>query len=295
MIIVQFHGGLGNQMYEYAFYTYLKTQYPNITIKADTDRYIYEKYKEHNGFELERIFENVQIDRASTKEILLCGGVYERHEDGILDIVKKTLWNRVVRRIINKYKKSCIVEQEWNDYSLHHGFSDKDNIWLSGYWANRDVSCFSDFQFKITLDAENMRVLHQIETLNSVSIHVRKGDYVTCGLEMVNIEYYRKAISILEQRFPNLTFFVFSDDKEYIKNHFSFLENYYVVDLNSGEDSYKDMQLMSNCKYNIICNSTFSTWAALLNKKRNKVVIAPKDYMREIHADNLGEWIGIDF
>lgn len=294
MIIVQFHGGLGNQMYQYAFYQKLKHEYPQVDVKADLDRYIYEKYIEHNGFELIDVFQDISLDVASTKEILGCGGTYERHKDGIFDIGKKVLWNGILRKQ-KRYRERCVTEDVWYQYmNVMQEEIEMNNIWLSGYWANMDVDAYSDFAFKknLILDIRNKGILEEICRSNSVSIHVRKGDYVATGLDIVGMEYYKKAVGLLEGRYDNLKYFVFSDDKPFISENFTFLNNYHIVMGNDGKDSYKDMQLMSLCRHNIICNSTFSTWGARLNTHPDKCVIVPEDYLNTF-VPGSGGWIGI--
>lgn len=95
------------------------------------------------------------------------------------------------------------------------------------------------------------------------------------------LEYYKKAITIIEGKISNPQFFVFSDDINWcIKN--LILKGAFYVDGKIGKESYKDMQLMSFCKHNIIANSSFSWWAAWLNKNKSKIVIAPS---RMINSD----------
>ena len=292
MIIVKFQGGLGNQMYQYAFYQELKRKYPHIQIKADLDRYIFEKYKVHNGFELDSVFNNVCLDIATTNEILLSGGEYERHTKGIIDIAIKIIWNKSLRYI---KRNNCIFEKQWKDFSniSENEMKNKD-FWLCGYWAGLRYENIPDFVFRKDLDTKNLLILKDIKKVRSVSIHVRRGDYVGVPtLDIIGIDYYKKAVKFLDNKIKNLKYFIFSDDKEYIERHFDFISNKYIVKNNVGNDSYKDMQLMSCCQYNIICNSTFSFWGALLNKNSDKIVIAPKGYLKSNYQEIKGQWIEI--
>jgi hypothetical protein len=119
---------------------------------------------------------------------------------------------------------------------------------------------------------------------NSISIHVRRGDYLNhesykniCGLN-----YYCSAIRYIKTLIMDPFFIVFSDDilwcKENLNNILSDTSVIYV-DWNTGKESYKDMQLISNCKHNIIANSSFSWWGAWLNTFPNKIIIAPKKWL----------------
>ncbi len=302
MLFVKFQGGLGNQMYQYAFYFHLKEKYPEIEVKADLDRYLYKKYLEHNGFELQDVFENMDLDVAATKEIMQSGGAYERHKYGIVDIIKRKIWNNYLwKRRIDTHNRR-VTESEWSREfnSLTAEEIREYNLWLCGYWAGdwfwreADFDLAEIFKFRDTLDQKNSAVLEEIKASESVSIHVRRGDYIENHIKTPGMQYYINAVNILCAHYPHPYFFVFSDDKQYIKENFSFIDNVKIIDYNTGKDSYKDMLLMSYCKNNIICNSTFSMWAATLNQNENKMVIAPQEYLAAVAHGKKGNWLGIE-
>jgi len=116
-----------------------------------------------------------------------------------------------------------------------------------------------------------------IKNLKSVSIHIRRGDYITnkTGPKFIGLDYYIKAIRTIENKVKNPTYFIFSDDIVWGKQYLKLKNISYFVDNNHGKDSYKDMQLMSLCKHNIVANSTFSWWGSWLNTNKNKVIIKP--------------------
>jgi hypothetical protein len=118
-----------------------------------------------------------------------------------------------------------------------------------------------------------------MESENSVSIHIRRQDYLTVagGKRYTGIctdEYYEKSMEYIENMTPNTVYYVFSDDVEYAKSHFN-KANMHVIDWNTGSKSMYDMELMSHCKHNICANSTFSIWGARLNKTPDKIMIRP--------------------
>jgi len=134
----------------------------------------------------------------------------------------------------------------------------------------------------------------------SVSIHIRRGDYVNnpktnkyhgiCG-----IEYYKKAINLLENKIgKNFEIFIFSDDIKWTKNNLSFNQQMNFVSSPEIPD-YEEMYLMSLCKHNIIANSTFSWWGAWLNKNPNKIVIGPEQWFNKKTIKNImpSKWIKI--
>lgn len=276
MFVVKFTGGLGNQIYIYAVYLWLRRRYPDITVKADIDRYIYEKYKVHNGFELTNVFKNIDMDVASTKEILKCGGEYERHRRGIIDIGKRQYYRRI-RGV------KPIGDDQW-DYlkSMPEEELKKKNLWLNLWWNIIEDGIFPDLEFAHPLTEANKEMYDKMSGEDSVSVHVRRGDYLGTSMDVVRFEYYERAMDYCRKIMNSPHFYVFSDDKDYICSKFSGVEDCTIVDKNKGNSSYIDMQLMSYCKNNIITNSTFSSCAALLNRNLQKTVIGPKGYLRAL-------------
>ena len=92
-------------------------------------------------------------------------------------------------------------------------------------------------------------------------------------------KYFDSAIKYINERIPKPIFFVFSDDIEWCRTKLN-IANAIYVDWNKDDNSFRDMQLMSMCKHNIICNSTFSWWGAYLNNNPDKIVIAPNKWMK---------------
>ena len=143
----------------------------------------------------------------------------------------------------------------------------------------------------------NVRMLARIRESNSVSIHVRRGDYLssTYSSQFIALgrEYYEGAVKYIRGKITDPEFFIFSDDAQYIREAFNWLDNKEIVDINKGNDSYKDMMLMSNCKSNIIANSTFSQWAALLNDNPGRIVVYPAKYLsyEDSEVKSLKGWV----
>lgn len=247
-IIVYFDCGLGNQMSQYAMYKLLSNLYPKKKIYANIDAY--KNYTVHNGFELKKVFPNVEL-RFSTK----LNAVLGYHS----------------QQIVQKYESGYPMDKRI--FSLG-----KSSYKLIGTWHNYDYSSImpelqKDFQFP-ELPAELKVLGEEISSCNSASIHVRKGDYIEYGLDILNLDWYKKAIDIIKSKIENPTFYVFSDED--VKSEFDKIDcNFHYVTGNTGENAYRDMQLMSMCKHNIIANSTFSYWATLLNKNPDKIVIRP--------------------
>ncbi|TKC55812.1 alpha-1,2-fucosyltransferase [Pedobacter hiemivivus] len=275
MKIVKFLGGLGNQMFQYAFYRALSKRHK--TVKADLSGY--SNYPLHNGFELEKIF-NLDLKKASPFIIKL------------YDPTVRTWYIRKLRKIL-LLEKAYKAEKDpflFDEEKL----KDKGPKLYWGYWQNQkyfidiEQELRANFQFKNEVSKTNENFLQQILRSNSISVHIRRGDYV--GHEslggLCDLAYYREAITIMRAKIKTPSFFIFSDDMEWCRKNLPLPENTTLIEGNNGLNSYIDMQLMSNCKHNIIANSSFSWWAAWLNQNPDKIVIAPKKW---INDDNYND------
>ena len=263
MKIVRFLGGLGNQMFQYAFYKSLEKKFGSV--KADLTEF--DGYGLHNGFELERIFP-IRLDKASPFWVKL----YDpRHRSWL---------HRKLRRMTG-LKQAFYEEKALFQYDSSP-FKDKGSRLYWGYWQNEryfsDVAGMlrEDFKFKLPLNEKNALVLQQIQSCNSVSIHVRRGDYLHNELlgGICDQAYYRRAIETMLEKINDPEFFVFSNEIDWCQSNLN-LPKAHFISWNHGDQSYIDMQLMSHCKHHIIANSSFSWWSAWLNSYSEKIVISP--------------------
>ena len=151
---------------------------------------------------------------------------------------------------------------------------------------------------EVNLDDKNKQIMDLILNSNSVSVHIRRGDYLKAeNIKMYgNIatdDYYKKAIATISSKVKDPYFFIFSNDIEWCKSNLYIDKVVYVQD-NTGAKSYIDMFLMSKCKANILANSSFSYWGAMLNENINKIVVYPhiwnNVYTPDIFPQN---WIGL--
>lgn len=158
-------------------------------------------------------------------------------------------------------------------------------IWWKGYWqeyrypeAVKDT-LLHDFQFAPPTDDMNKKTLAAIESSNSISIHVRRDDYENPHIrtsvgDICTPDYYREAITYIRTKITDPVFYIFSDNQRWARRHLQIPEAVYVTG-NTGLNSYRDLQLMSRCKHQIIANSTFSWWGAWLNQSSEKTVLTP--------------------
>ena len=141
------------------------------------------------------------------------------------------------------------------------------------------------FSFVEKPNIANAEILKEIQETNSVAVHIRRGDYLNSFNNNVFFHpseaWYRNAMEEIRRRVDSPRFYFFSDDIQWVREHFADIEDAVYVDINHGKSAYNDMRLMSACKHNIIANSTFSWWAAWLNINPQKIVIAPQKYYRD--------------
>ncbi|MCY4309434.1 MAG: alpha-1,2-fucosyltransferase [Rhodobacteraceae bacterium] len=164
-----------------------------------------------------------------------------------------------------------------------------DNIYLWGYWQSerffqncKDV-IRSDFEFTTQPQGENLEIYQEIqETESCISLHVRRGDYLDPKFRSYGIcsqEYYEQAIRrIAEHCDATPRVFVFSDDPEWVTDHFKLSFEMRVMTHNSADQAIEDLRLMTVCKHHVIANSSFSWWGGWLGQNTNKIVIAPSPW-----------------
>lgn len=272
MFVVKYQGGLGNQMFQYAFYKQLMQHYPENKVRGYVG-----KISDHNGYEIEKVF-NVCVEKVDWKTASRLACVYPvgapLHK--LLSIYYKINLHKY------GYKQSHIIQDDNTCfYPEVFKLNTLQSYYFDGVWANvkyfeniRD-ELLQDFTFKYSLTGNNLRLSEKMKCENSVSIHVRRSDYITRGLRITSDSYYKRAIDLIKSKIMDPVFYVFSDDHEYCEQLFSNLIDFTLVKGNAGSNSFKDMQLMTCCKHNIIANSTFSFWGAYLGDNDDKTVIAP--------------------
>ncbi len=162
--------------------------------------------------------------------------------------------------------------ESWGDDSYLHGY------WQSErYFAPVAEEIRRDFTFPDFSNTQNAEMAARIGESLAISLHVRRGDYLTLGAHAVCDEaYYAAALeAVLDGLDGTPTVFVFSDDPDWAKQNLPLPVEKCVVDFNGPETDFEDMRLMTLCRHNIIGNSSFSWWAAWLNTHADKRVAGP--------------------
>ncbi len=276
MIVSKIVGGLGNQLFCYAAGKSLAERL-NVPFKIDIRAY--DDYKLH-AYALENFAISAAIANAN-----------ECAYTSPASTLKK-IWQHLSgkRPDLKLYQEQGL---QFNKQLL----TLPANSYLSGYWqcekyfSSAAEVIRQEFSFKDEPDAMNADMLTQIRNSKSISVHIRRGDYISNPSAnavhgICELDYYQQAATYLANKLnTELSFYVFSDDPEWVKQHLHLSGNTIYVAHNNAVQNHEDLRLMSACEHHIIANSTFSWWGAWLNPSSQKIVIAPKQWFKDPNYD----------
>jgi hypothetical protein len=295
MIIVNLKGGLGNQMFQLAAGIALAER-THAELKLDLS------FLENSRGSAEFTQRKLELDifdssykTASKEEIAAFKGNEQK------------LWYRVMRKFSPGLIRKKIFRHDALNYDSRFEQLGKE-AYLDGYFqsekyfVNAPDLARKSFRFKNSPSGKNKDAADKISSVNSVSLHVRRGDYLSEVNKKIfgNIctpEYYSKAIRYIKAHVNDPQFFVFSDDPVWVKDNLKIDAPVNYIDFNTGDNSYEDMRLMSLCRHQVIANSSFSWWGAWLNNHPGKIVLAPDKWINDpgcVVGDVIPEnWIRI--
>lgn len=297
MVIIQLAGGLGNQMFQYALYLQLKSLGREVKIDDVT------------GF---------VEDEQRTPALSPFGIVYERpSEEELRRMLDSSpmLWHRVRRKLFGRNKKAYFEKEKL----FIPNVLTWDDIYLEGYWQTEKYFRQVEQKVREAYDTDKLTAylrksgcwrmdgegrgrktaqtyLEEINNTCSVSLHVRRGDYLTPENQALfgdicTDTYYMEGIRQMRERYPGCRFFLFTNDKEWAARQFAedgskgagadgMVSDITWIDLpGTGDNDYTEFVLMSRCKHHILANSSFSWWASYLNKNPEKTVLAPRHWL----------------
>jgi hypothetical protein len=274
MIVVKLIGGLGNQMFQYAFAKNLALKHA-VDLKLDVSgfsKHFNTANYTNRNFELD-VF-NINCPVASETEI---ASFQKSKFLKAIDYV--SLWLPI--------KSSFFYLREPQFYYFRKATFAPKNTYIDGYWHSEKYFSsirsvlLNDFVLSQELSADAQLVADEIKNKNAVAIHVRKGDYISSATNLsiyktITADYYKDAMKRIADKFQDVVFYVFSDEPEWFRNNVKTDFATVYVDEKMKHKSYEDLYLMSLCKHNIIANSSFSWWGAWLNQHPDKMVVAPK-------------------
>lgn len=282
MVIIQLAGGLGNQMFQYALYLQFQNLHKDVRID-DVAGFVEDEKRDPALAAF-----GITYEKADPKEI-------EQMLDASL-----LFWHRVRRKLFGRKRKSYFEE----DKRFKPEIFTWDDIYLEGYWQTEKYFSGIADQVKAAFDVDRLLTgrsgdgheaaesqgvrpqirdyLQQIGNTQSVSLHIRRGDYLTPENQALfgNIctdAYYKEAMRRMREQHPGCRFFLFSNDKEWAREQLSCMD-VTVVDL-PGASDHAEFALMSKCKHHILANSSFSWWASYLNPNPDKTIFAPPKWL----------------
>jgi hypothetical protein len=263
LIVVKIIGGLGNQMFCYAYAKALQVKGHDVKI----DNSECEIKKLHGGYQLDKYYIDLSI---ATKEE-----------------ISSIFSNSFIKKLFSKV--GILQKNEIREKSLLFDetlLNIKDNRYISGYFQtdsyfkNIRSILLNHFLIKYEISDYGKKIKKLIEDSdNSCSIHIRRGDYTNSINKTIyntcDLDYYKRALGFIKAYNRKIDFFIFSDDINWVKDNLQIERTTYVQNIDD-KIPHEDMYLMSLCKNNIIANSSFSWWGAWLNQYNKKIVVAPK-------------------
>lgn len=277
MIITQLIGGLGNQMFQYATARRL-SHHHNTDLFLDVTgfasyalrKYELDIFRIHAKIASPELIKHVSFSRK--------------------DAVRLKIRHLFLGETIIQYVKEPTIAFHETVVSL------PDNVYLDGYWQSEKYFAEiadilrKEFSFVTPPSAINQNLLEDIGGCNSVSLHIRRGDYVSNRSTMeihggLGIDYYVRALDLMEEKVKEPQIFVFSDDIPWARENLKTNLPLQFIDHNGVEKNYEDLRLMSNCKNHIIANSSFSWWGAWLGSNPEKNVITPMNWFNQSNMD----------
>ena len=273
--ILYITGGIGNQLFQFATaYAYAKMHKKKVYINIDN--YSWARWSENLGFDLDKIISPLDVLPKSKWTIF----VSKSNLNNLIGrIIRKLFWTKGTVFIEKKgfvYDKSLIYDDSWDG--------------MKGYFQNPVYfeSLKDEIVSMIKLKIYSQGALKYKDMITSakstVAIHYRDFSDSTTGSETTkmvhgehSLNYYKQAIGIVNKKVSNPIFFIFSNNINSAKLKFSEIKEINFIEYQSNFN-WEDMALMSMCEHNIICNSTYSWWAAYLNKNKKGIVIAPKTW-----------------
>ena len=280
MIITEINGGLGNQMFQYA-----------------CGRALAHEKKERLYIDTQSLINAKTTAEFTARPYEL--GIFNIQAEELSPALRARFFPKAIPlKVLYKWILNYKIYTEPAFYFNKEIFEVKGNVFLRGYWQTEkyfktaEDIIRKDFAFEKKKNEETLALADRMQHTNAVSLHVRRGDYVSSPSAnsfhgLARLEYYRKAIALIKEKTADPFFYIFSDDAAWAEEHLAKdNSDTLVVKHNSGEDSWQDMYLMSMCNHHIIANSSFSWWGAWLNNKENKIVIAPKIWFADEKMNN---------
>lgn len=269
MVIIKISGGLGNQLFQYAFGEFVKNK-TGQEVKYDLGLVQNNNRFTNRNLDIDKL--GISLQLATKEEIKTFKKFPEK-------------WWRIERKLAHIFPFFNPKMKVLND--PHAQVDPLPNTYYDGYWQRMEYidevknQLLSQICVPDDFSQKYKDFLADLANENSVSVHIRRDDYLKIPVnakifEVCDIEYYKKAIKYIKSKVASPKFYIFTQDMEWAKKHFSG-EEFHLV---QGNSAIEDLLLMSKCKHNIIANSTFSWWASYLNTNPEKIIIVPEKWYK---------------
>jgi hypothetical protein len=292
LVVIKLQGGLGNQMFQYAAAKCLAIN-TNSQLYIDTS-FLTQNITQFDGF-TPRAYE---LGLFSLKESFI-------NPELIKNLTNPSLYMRILSKLNFRKNINFFYEESLQFNPLF--FQSNLPVLLNGFFQSQQYfksiknQLFEIFTFPCLPQNKSNFFLNEIRNTVSVAVHVRRGDYVTSFKTnafhgVCDEAYYHLAIQEIKTKIGACKFFFFSDDHNWVMQNL-IVDNSTVLVDTKHLPSWYDMYLMTQCKHNIIANSSYSWWGAWLNRNNDKVVVAPNRWfvnneMNEQVKDLIpAEWI----
>lgn len=265
-------------MFQYAA-SYACAKRHDLPLRFDLGTFSNKNYVNPEGYLLDKVFSIEVAEASMTDKISVLG----------LSAPLLMLKNRIS---LDRFSSAYVLEEElFTPESKLRELPEK-GIYMNGWWqtaknfSEHDGLVAEKFHFNSScLDPEYEALVRAAQSENSVSIHVRRGDYDTNKTYQeiygtCSIDYYRGALANISKEVSSPSYYVVTDDPEWVRNE-SLFAGMPVISAANDQGSWNDMYFMSKCKHNIIANSTFSWWAAWLNSNPQKLIFCPKNWFAD--------------
>jgi len=269
-VVIALSGGLGNQLFQYAAGRSL-----SLSLKADLALDLSWFLGDHNRrYGLENF--NLPIKLLNSTSVLPFG--------------IKAFREKISKKFFRSRFGLPVFKEPYFHYNSAFQSIDSPVV-LDGYFQSEryflgcETQIRQDLNFSGTFPEKCLPVYKRIQECDAIAVHVRRGDYLTSKQNVaiyhsLSPEYYVDAVNQLSQWLKNPRCFIFSDDVSWVRDHLQLGIPAEVVDVNSGDEVYWDLRLMSSCKHFVIANSSLSWWGAWLGKDPSKQVIAPRKWFK---------------
>lgn len=275
MITVRLMGGLGNQLFQYAFG---RQASQTLAVPLQLDLRWFESFAPGTTprvYELTRYPIRAQVAAPGSLPWV------PTSRPGIL------FWR--VRRSLPFGPR--VYERHQPGFSADAAVP-RDNTLYIGYWQSERYfgGVATEIRAELTPSTpptgQNAEYTSRIGESQAISLHVRRGDYVSskqtnAAHGLTTLDYYRSAIRTVRERVSGGRFFVFSDDLDWCRENLALEPDTVFVEGNGGANAFEDLRLMSLCRHHIVANSSFSWWGAWLNPSPDKLVIAPRQWFAD--------------